>query len=59
MSDDVYERLNMLEVTQARHDEKIKSLEEVARDVKSMRIQLAVIVAGITLGSQLFFHWWK
>ena len=34
MSDEIYERLTHLERTQDRHDERIKSMDEMLREIK-------------------------
>ncbi len=61
MNDDaeIYKRLNMTERILDRHDERIKTLEEIGREVKAMRLQVAGIVAVATLLVQVVFKIWK
>ncbi len=65
MEDDseIYGRLTGMEITQARHDERLKTLEDFAREVRQtvigMQIKLAGIVAVVSLIVQLGFKFWK
>lgn len=60
---EMYERLRDLEVDNARHDERIKTIEDFAKEMRAaitgMQIKLAGIVAIVTLGIQLAFKIWR
>jgi hypothetical protein len=65
MSDEseMYERIGKLEVGHGRHDERLKSVEDFAREMRlaitGMQVKLAGIVALVTVGIQLAFKFWK
>lgn len=63
MPDEVYERLRDMEIMQGRQDERLKGVEAAFKEMKdlvgNMRVQVAVIVAGLTLGIQVLFKLWK
>lgn len=58
-----FDRIRDLEVGHGRHDERLKTVEDFAREMRAaingMQIKLASIVAIITLGVQLVFKFWK
>lgn len=60
---EIYRRLNMIEVESGRHDERLTTVEDFVKEIRStvgdMKIQLAVIIAGTTLAIQVIFHYWK
>ncbi len=60
---EIFERLGGLEVGHGRHDERLKTIEDFAREMRAaitgMQIKLAGIVAIVTLGIQLAFKFWK
>lgn len=60
---EIFERIRDLEVGHGRHDERLKTIEEFAREIRmaitGMQIKLAGIVALVTLGIQLAFKIWK
>ncbi len=60
---EIFERLRDLDVGHARHDERIKSVEDFAREMRQaitgMQVKLAGIVAIVSIGVQVAFKLWK
>jgi uncharacterized coiled-coil protein SlyX len=60
---DAFERMRDLEVGHARHDERIKSIEDFAREMRQaitgMQVKLAGIVAIVSIGVQVAFKFWR
>ena len=54
---EVYERLRGVEVTQGRHDERLKMVEEVIKEVKQIKFATYTAVAAIV--AQIIFKVWK
>lgn len=60
---EVFERIRDLEVSHGRHDERLKTIEDFAREMRAaitgMQVKLAGIVAVVSIGVQLAFKYWK
>lgn len=60
---ELFERIGKLEVGHGRHDERLKTVEDFAREMRlaitGMQVKLAGIVALVTLGIQLGFKLWR
>lgn len=60
---EIFERIRDLEVMHGRHDERIKSVEDFAREMRSaisgMQVKLAGVVAIVTIGVELAFRFIK
>lgn len=58
-----FDRIRDLEVGHARHDERIKSVEDFAREMRQaitgMQVKLAGIVAIVSIGVQVAFKLWR
>lgn len=61
--EEVFKRLGGLEVGHARHDERLKTVEDFVREMRQaivgMQVKLAGIVALVTVGIELAFKFWK
>lgn len=60
---EILERIRDLEINHGRHDERIKSVEDFAREMRSaisgMQVKLAGVVAIVTIGVELAFRFIK
>lgn len=60
---ELFDRLRDLEVGHGRHDERLKSIEDFAREMRAaitgMQVKLAGIVAIVSIGVQLAFKFWQ
>lgn len=60
---EIFDRIGHLEVGQGRHDERLKTIEDFAREMRTaitgMQVKLAGIVAVVSIGVQLAFKIWK
>ncbi len=60
---EIHERIRDLEVNHGRHDERIKTIEDFAREMRTaisgMQVKLAGIVAVVTIGVELAFRFIK
>lgn len=60
---ELFERIRDLEVVNGRHDERLKTVEDFAREMRvaisGMQIKLAGVVAIVTIGIELAFKFIK
>lgn len=60
---ELFDRIRDLEVGHGRHDERLKTIEDFAREMRAaitgMQVKLAGIVAIVSIGVQLAFKIWK
>lgn len=60
---EIFNRIGDLEVGHGRHDERLKTIEDFAREMRTaitgMQVKLAGIVAIVSVGVQLAFKFWK
>jgi hypothetical protein len=60
---ELFDRIRDLEVGHGRHDERLKTIEDFAREMRAaitgMQVKLAGIVAVVSIGVQLAFKYWK
>ncbi len=60
---EIFDRIRDLEVGHGRHDERLKTIEDFAREMRmaitGMQVKLAGIVALVSIGVQVGFKLWK